>query len=34
MSAKTDPTRQKRLAILLGRSARGLRIDLLKPNTP
>lgn len=34
MSAKKDETRAKRLAILIGRSARGLRIDPMKPNTP
>jgi uncharacterized protein YdeI (YjbR/CyaY-like superfamily) len=34
MSAKKDETRAKRLAILIGRSARGLRVDRLKPNTP
>jgi len=34
MSAKKDETRAKRLAILVGRSARGLRIDRMKPNTP
>jgi len=34
MSAKREETRQKRLAILMGRSARGLRVDPLKPNTP
>jgi len=34
MSAKTDATRSKRLAILIGRSARGVRIDRMKPNTP
>ncbi|HEV3140500.1 MAG TPA: YdeI/OmpD-associated family protein, partial [Vicinamibacterales bacterium] len=34
MNAKTDETRRRRLAILIGRSGRGLRIDPLKPNTP
>ena len=34
MSAKKDETRRKRLAILIGRSSRGLRIDRMKPNTP
>ncbi|HEY6213845.1 MAG TPA: YdeI/OmpD-associated family protein [Vicinamibacterales bacterium] len=34
MSAKKDETRQKRLVVLIGRSARGLRIDPLKPRTP
>ena len=34
MSAKKEETRQKRLAILIRRSARGLRVDPLKPNSP
>ena len=34
MSAKQEQTRAKRLAILIGRSSRGLRIDRMKPNTP
>ncbi len=34
MSAKKDETRAKRLAILVSRAARGLRIDRMKPNTP
>ena len=34
MSAKQDETRAKRLAILVSRAARGLRIDRMKPNTP
>jgi hypothetical protein len=34
MSAKKEETRKSRLAIVIGRAARGLRIDRLKPNTP
>jgi uncharacterized protein YdeI (YjbR/CyaY-like superfamily) len=34
MSAKKAETRAKRLAILISRSSRGLRIDRMKPNTP
>jgi uncharacterized protein YdeI (YjbR/CyaY-like superfamily) len=34
MSAKKEETKRKRLEILIGRSARGLRVDPLKPNVP
>ena len=34
MSAKKEETRRKRLAIVIARSIRGLRVDPLKPNVP